>query len=79
MLQLFRAHRARREARRADPARSRATRPGLAILIDRGRLGAAEIEQALVRAAATRAPLPVVFSELGLLPGYDWAALTVER
>ncbi len=79
MLQLFRPQRAQREASRPDPDRARASHPGLAILIDRGRLGAAEIERALVRARETREPLPVVFSRLGLLSGYDWAALMVER
>jgi len=79
MLQLFRPQRAKRQAPRVDPDRARASHPGLAILIDRGLLAAAEIERALVRAKGTREPLPVVFSELGLLSGYDWAALMVER
>jgi general secretion pathway protein E len=79
MLQLFRPQRARHEARRADPVLAQANHPGLAILTERGLLGAEAIEQALAQGAATRQPLPVVLVELGLLSGYDWAALIAER
>ncbi len=79
MLQLFRPPRARREARKAEPARARANHPGLAILLEQGRLGQEAIDQALVRAAETRQPLPVVLAELELLAGYDWATLIAER
>jgi general secretion pathway protein E len=79
MLQLFRPQRSRRDARRPDPARATASHPGLAILIERGRLGPEAIEQALAQVAATRQPLPVVLAELDLLSGYDWAAAIAER
>ena len=66
MLQLFRPPRARREAKKADPAHARANHPGLAILLEHGRLGQKAIDQALARAEETRQPLPVVLTELEL-------------
>ncbi|MCB1991052.1 MAG: Flp pilus assembly complex ATPase component TadA, partial [Geminicoccaceae bacterium] len=80
MLQLLRPRWGTRKAGAgADPARSRASHPGLSILVERGHLGPEAIERALVRAAETRQPLPVVLSELELLTGHDWAALMAER
>lgn len=80
MLQLLRPRwGTRRAGSGPDPARSRASHPGLSILVDRGHLGPEAVERALARAAESRQPLPVVLSELELLTGHEWAALMAER
>jgi len=79
MLQLFRPPRTRRAVKKAQPAHARANHPGLAILLEHGRLRQEAIDRALARAAETRQPLPVVLAELELLSGHDWATLIAER
>lgn len=78
MLQLLNPLRRGRQDEAAQSIKPR-NHPGLALLVEKGRISHSDAARAVAEATTTREPVPVVLRRLDLASGHEWAKLMADQ